>query len=155
MVIVKKILKNKYKRYVVIITALIAILTKILEEGIQDCYSIFNVILSTIEGALSASAPIGIPAILLGLSDKLPGYSQDRAYLNITERLENAGISLGPIFGQDNNLPTIIKSIIDGNTEELDMNSFVKVTNKEIIIPTPVGPFVIPPGLLNSVGKIQ
>lgn len=153
MTIVKKILKKKYKRYVVIIAALISILTKILEEGIQDCYSIFNIILSTIQGALSAGAPLSIPGILLGLSDKLPGYSQDRAYINISERLENAGISLGPIFGEDNNLPTIVKSIIDGNTEEIDMNSFIKVTNKEIIIPTPVGPLVIPPGILNSVGK--
>ena len=46
------------------------------------------------------------------------------------------------------------KSIIDGNTEELDTNSFIKVTNKEIIVPTPVGPLVIPPGILNSVGKM-
>lgn len=152
--LVKKILKNKYKRYVVIITALIALLTKLLEEGIEDCFTIFNVILTTLQNALSIGAPISIPGILLGLSDKLPGYSQDRAQLNIMERLENAGISLGPIFGEDNNLPTIIKSIIDGNTEELDTNSFIKVTNKEIIVPTPVGPLVIPPGILNSVGKM-
>lgn len=154
MVIVKKILKNKYKRYVVIITALIAILTKILEEGIDNCFAIFNTILSTIQNALSINAPINIPGILLGLSDKLPGYSQDRAYLNIVERLENAGISLGPIFGVDNNLPTIVKSIIDGNTEELDSSSFIKVTNKEIIIPSPIGPIIIPPGILNSTGKM-
>jgi hypothetical protein len=154
MVIVKKILKNKYKRYVVIITALIAILTKILEEGIDNCFAIFNTILSTLQNALSINAPINIPGILLGLSDKLPGYSQDKAYLNIIERLENAGISLGPIFGVDNNLPQIVKSIIDGNTEELDTSSFVKVTNKEMIIPTPFGPLFIPPGLLNSTGKI-
>ena len=153
-VLVNKILKNKYKRYVVIITALIALLTKLLEEGIEDCFTIFNVILTTLQNALSLGSPISIPGILLGLSDKLPGYSQDRAQLNIMERLENAGISLGPIFGEDNNLPTIIKSIIDGNTEELDTNSFIKVTNKEIIVPTPVGPLVIPPGILNSVGKM-
>ncbi len=151
--IVKKILKNKYKRYVVIITALIALLTKILEEGIEDCFTIFTTILSTIQGALSAGPPLNIPGILLGLSDKLPGYSQDRAYMNIMERIENAGISTGPIFGESNNLPKIIKSIIDGNTEETDTNSFIKVTNKEMIIPSPVGPIIIPPGILNSVGK--
>jgi len=154
MKIVKKILKNKYKRYVVIITALIALLTKILEEGIEDCFTIFNAILTTIQNALSLGSPINIPGILLGLSDKLPGYSQDRAHLNIMERIENAGISLGPIFGEDNNLPSIIKSIVDGNTEELDTNSFIKVTNKEMTIPTPVGPIIIPPGILNSVGKM-
>lgn len=154
MKMVKKILKNKYKRYVVIVTALIALLTKILEEGIEDCFTIFNIILTTIQNALSLGSPISIPGILLGLSDKLPGYSQDRAKLNIFERMENAGIPLGPVFGEANNMAKIIGSIIDGNTEELDTNSFIKVTNKEIIIPTPVGPLVIPPGLLNSVGKM-
>jgi hypothetical protein len=153
MTIVKKILKNKYKRYVVIITALIALLTKILEDGIDNCFTIFSTMLSTIQNSLSLGSPINIPGILLGLSDKLPGYSQDRAYLNIVERLENAGISTGPIFGEDNNLPTIVKSIIDGNTEENDTNSFIKVTNKEMIIPSPVGPIIIPPGSLNSIGK--
>jgi len=153
MTIVKKILKNKYKRYVVIITSLIALLTKIIEDGIDNCFAIFNTILSTIQNALSLGAPINIPGILLGLSDKLPGYSQDRAFLNIVERLENAGIPTGPIFGEDNNLPSIIKSIIDGNAEETDTNSFIKVTNKEMIIPSPVGAIIIPPGILNSVGK--
>jgi hypothetical protein len=153
MTIVKKILKNKYKRYVVIITSLIALLTKIIEDGIDNCFAIFNTILSTIQNALSLGAPINIPGILLGLSDKLPGYSQDRAFLNIVERLENAGIPTGPIFGEDNNLPSIIKSIIDGNAEETDTNSFIKVTNKEMIIPSPAGPIIIPPGILNSVGK--
>lgn len=151
--LVKKILKNKYKRYVVIITALISLLTRILEEGIEDCFTIFSTILSTIQGALSIGPPINIPGILLGFSDKLPGYSQDRAYMNIMERIEGAGISTGPIFGEANNLPKIVKSVIDGNSEEIDTNSFVKVTNKEIIIPTPIGAIVIPPGLLNSVGK--
>ncbi len=152
--IVKKILKNKYKRYVVIITALIALLVKILEDGLDNCYALFNTILSTIQGALGTKAAFNIPGILLGLSDKLPGYSQDRAALNIMERMEAAGIKLGPIFGVDNNLPKVVKSIIDGNTEELDTNSFVKVANKEIIIPTPVGPLIIPPGILNSAGKL-
>jgi hypothetical protein len=153
MKLVTKIMKNKYKRYIVIITALIAILTQIVEEGIDNCFAIFTTILSTIQNALSSNPPFSIPGILLGLSDQLPGYSQDRAYLNIVERLENAGISTGPIFGEDNNLPLIIKSIIDGNAEEIDTNSFLKVTNKEIIIPSPVGPIIIPPGILNSVGK--
>jgi hypothetical protein len=127
---------------------------KILEDGLDNCYALFNTILSTIQGALGTKAVFNIPGILLGLSDKLPGYSQDRAALNIMERMEAAGIKLGPIFGVDNNLPKVVKSIIDGNTEELDTNSFVKVANKEIIIPTPVGPLIIPPGILNSAGKL-
>lgn len=152
--IVLRILKNKHKRYIVIITALISILTRILEEEIDNCFDIFNVVLKSIDSALSAPAPFNLPGILLGFSDRLPGYSQDRAFLNIIERIENAGITTGPLFGEENKLPSIIKSIIDGNTEEIDTNSFVKVSNKQITIPTPVGPIIIPPGILNSSGKL-
>lgn len=152
-VIVKKILKNKYKRYVVIVTALIGLLTKVLEGSIDNCFDMFNSVLSAVQSALTSSGPINVPGVLLGLSDKLPGYSQDRAYLNIVERLENAGISTGPIFGEENNLPKIIKSIIDGNTEEIDTNSFIKVSNKEMIIPSPMGPIIVPPGIFVSTGK--
>ena len=152
--IAKRILKNKYKRYTIIITALIALLTKILENGVDNCFALFSTILNSIQGALSLKSPLSVPGILLGLSDKLPGYSQDRAYLNIVERLENMGISTGPIFGEPNNLPSIVKSIIDGHTEEMDTNSFISVSNKEMIIPSPVGPIIIPPGILNSSGKM-
>lgn len=152
--IVKKIIKNKYKRYVTIITALIALLTKILEERIDNCYDLFNSVLSAIETALSTKSPFNVPGILLALSDTLPGYSQDRALLNITERLESAGISMGAIFGEGNDLPTLVKSILDGHTEEMDANSFVKISVKPGILPGPTGGAVIPPGLINGVGKI-
>jgi hypothetical protein len=35
----------------------------------------------------------------------------------------------------------------------MDTHGFVKVANKEMIIPSPMGPIIIPPGLLNSSGK--
>jgi hypothetical protein len=150
---VKKILKNKYKRYTTIISALIALLTKILEQGIDNCSDLFSVILSTIDGALSASGGFNIPGVILSLSDKLPGYSQDRAFLNITERMEASGIPTGLINGEPNDFVQSIKNIIDGHTEEMDTHGFVKVANKEMIIPSPMGPIIIPPGLLNSSGK--
>ena len=62
---------------------------------------------------------------------------------------------MGSIYGDSNDLVSVIKGIIDGHTEEMDTNGFVKVSNKKMTIPTPVGPIVIPPGLLNSSGKIQ
>lgn len=154
-ILVGKIIKNKNKRYIIIITALIALLTKILQDGIDNCADLFGTVLQTINLALSTSAPFNVPGIILGLSHKLPGYSEDRATLNIMERMEAAGISLGPIYGDTNKLVDMVTSIVKGNTEELDSNSFVAVSNQEIIIPTPFGaPIVIPPGLLNSSGKI-
>lgn len=152
--IVKKIIKNKYKRYVTIITSLIALLTKIIEDGVDNCYDLFNSVLNAIETALSTKSPFNVPGILLSLADTLPGYSQDRALLNITERLESAGISMGPIFGEGNDLPTLVKSIIDGHTEEMDANSFVKISVKPGILPGPSGGAIIPPGIINGTGKI-
>ena len=136
------------------LTSLIALLSRILQSNLNNCADLFNTILNTINGALSAKGGFNIPGLLLGFSDALPGYSQDRAFLNITERLEAAGIPTGPINGEPNDLLGAIKSMLDGQTEEMDTNSFIKVSNKEITIPTPVGPLIIPPGILNSAGKM-
>lgn len=155
LVLVNRIIKNKYRRYVIIITALISLIRRALSSNnIDSCNGIYETILKTIDTALSVNGQFNIPGIILGLSDRLPGYSQDRSLLNISERLENAGISLGPIYGDENKLISVVKAIIDGHTEEMDSNSFVKVSNKEIIIPSPVGPIIIPPGILNSAGKV-
>jgi hypothetical protein len=151
--LVRKIILNKYKRNVSIITSLITLLTKILESGIDNCEDLFGTLLGVIEVALSAKTPFIIPGLLLSLSDRLPGYSQDRALLNISERLESYGISLGPIYGEENKIPLLIKSIIDGNTEEMDTNSFVKIVLKPSILPGPTGGAVVPPGVITGVGK--
>lgn len=154
-VLVAKILLNKNKRYLIIVTALITLLTRILEEGLDNCADLYGAVFATINAALATSPPFNIPGILLGLSHKLPGYSEDRATLNIMERMEASGISLGPIYGDSNKLVDLVTSIVKGNTEEMDTNSFVAVSNQEIIIPTPFGaPIIIPPGLLNSSGKV-
>jgi hypothetical protein len=153
--LIKKILKNKYKRYVTIIKSLIPLLNKIKEMNITNCANLFELISQFIDTALSGKKSFNIPGILLGLSDTLSaGYSQDRALLNITERLQKAGVPMGPLYGDPNSLVDVIKGVIDGHTEEMDTNGFVKVSNKKMTIPTPVGPIVIPPGILNSSGKI-
>lgn len=152
-VLVLNIIKNKNKRYIIIIKALISLLTRILEEGLPNCEDLFGSVLNTINSALSVSSPFNVPGLLLGFADKLPGYSEDRATLNIMERMEAAGIGLGPIYGDSNKLVDLVASVVKGNSEEIDANSYVAVSNKEIIIPSPVGPIIIPPGLLNSAGK--
>ena len=157
-----KILKNKAKRYFVIISALIALLTKLLELGLDNCDTLFKLISQSIDLALKggniaglAGATAQVPGFLLGLSHYLPGFSTDRALLNVTQKLESAGISTGPIFGESNNLTALVKSVIDGHTEEHDTNSFIQVSTQEVIIPTPFGlPIIIPPGIITSSGKM-
>ena len=75
--------------------------------------------------------------------------------MDIVRRLENAGVNISPIYGTANKLLPIIKSIVDGYTEEIDTNSYVKVSVKSIKIPTPVGPIMIPPGILEGYGKMM
>lgn len=152
--IIKKIFKNKKNRYLTILKVLIAFLIKILNEKIDNCYSLFTSIINAINTALSTRSPLQIPGLLLMLSDKLPGYSQDRAYMNIIERLESVGINTGPIYGESSNLSSLVKSIIDGNIEEMDQNSFVKITLQGGILPGPTGGVVIPPGIISGAGKL-
>ena len=152
--IIKKIFKNKKNRYLTILKVLIAFLIKILNEKIDNCYSLFTSIINAINTALSTRSPLQIPGLLLMLSDKLPGYSQDRAFMNIIERLESAGINTGPIYGESSNLSSLVKSIIDGNIEEMDQNSFVKITLQGGILPGPTGGVVIPPGIISGAGKL-
>ena len=152
---VQRILKNKYKRYLLIITSLIALLKKILESEIDNCYAIFQTILTTIEGALNQGLSVSVPSLLLLFSDRLPGYSQDRAFMNIMNRLESLGIPTGPLFGESNDIGNLVKSIIDGHTEEEDSNSFIKIVLQGGTLPGPpvAGGAVIPPGLISGVGK--
>lgn len=147
------ILKNKLKRYKAILSALISLLTTILQTGFQSCEDIFEAILSVIELALSSKTKLPIPSILLVLSDQLPGYSTDRAYMNITERLTVAGIDMEPIYGVENKTHSLIKSIIDGNSEEEDNNSYILATAKPTILASAPGGTVVAPGTLTIVGK--
>ena len=98
---------------------------------------------------------MSVPSVLLVLSEGLPGYSQDRAYMNIMERLEASGVPTGPLYGESNDIGSIVKSIVDGHTEEEDQNSFVKIVLHGGVLPGPplAGGAVIPPGIISGVGK--
>lgn len=152
--LVLKILKNKTKRYYVIVTALIALLTSLLESGLADCSTLYALLNKAIDMALKGgSLSLPIPGLLLGLSHNLPGFSQDRAFMNITQRLEAGGVSMGQVFGEDNNLSFLVKSVIDGHTEEHDANGYIAVSSQEINLTKFGVPVIIPPGILNSSGK--
>lgn len=153
MKIVKKILKNKSKRYITILKALIAFLINVLQNEIDNCYALFSAVISAITTALSANVSLQVPGILLLLSKRLPGYSQDRAFMNIMERLDASGVKTGPIFGESNNIGTLVKSIIDGHTEEEDQNSFIKISLEGGALPGPSGGAVIIPGIISGYGK--
>ena len=81
------ILGNKTKRYRKMLLALIAILTKILENGLDNCKDLYEMINLSIDLALSGLggglnggfSSSGISAFMLPFFLKKPGYSEDRA----------------------------------------------------------------------------
>jgi gas vesicle protein len=163
--IAASILTKKKKRYRKMLLALIAILTKIIQDGLNNCKDLYEMInlaidlaLSGIGGALGLGgggfASTGISPFLLPFFLKKPGYSEDKATINVIEKLEEAGISTAPIFGEPNKIIPFVKAVISGHVEEMDDNSFIAVANKEVVIPVPglSGPLVIPPGIIVSGG---
>lgn len=131
----QKILKNKLKRYYGVIGVLIALLTKILEQGFDNCYDLFNAVISTLTSAINMSIPLKIPPVLLLITPFLPGYSPERAYMAAIEGMASAGIPTGPINGEPNDFIEAHKKVIFAvNEEENNFGAFDAVT-----IPTPAG----------------
>jgi hypothetical protein len=87
------------------------------------------------------------------MSERLPGFSTDRAYIDAIERLESSGVNMGPIYGSENKFLSVVKGIIESYSGEMDANSFVKIGLKPSIIPAGPGGAVISP-LIEGVGKI-
>lgn len=153
------ILKKKGKRYRLILLSLIAILTKIIENGFDNCKDLYDLINKAIDLALSGFgggfATVGISTFLLPFFLQKPGYSEDSAVIRAVEKLEEAGVSTAPIFGEPNKIIDLVKSVIGGHVEEQDTNGFVAASNASVIIPHPspfVGSVFIPPGLLTVGG---
>jgi hypothetical protein len=67
--------------------------------------------------------------------------------------MEDAGINTGDIYGTENKLPSMVKSIIDSYSNEMDTNSYVKIALKPTVIPAGPGGAVISP-LITGNGKV-
>lgn len=150
----KRILKNKTKKYYLIVSSLIALLTKIVNLNIDNCNDLYGTISKTIDMSLSGgSGGIGIPPLLLSLSDMKAGYSADRAFIDIIQRIQSTGTETGLLYGDSNKLLDIIKSLLDGIDYEQTKNGKTISTNKNFITATTTGhPIIIPPGSFKIVG---
>jgi hypothetical protein len=123
------IVKNKYKKYVLIIGSLIAILNKVLQNlgDVDNCNTLFNSINSAIQLALMGGVSLPIPSPLLLAAASRDGYSADRAHMNAMEAIKGAGIDTGPKFGVPSQVGSMVKGIIDGHSKEQDTNGKVSV----------------------------
>jgi len=145
---------NAVKRIKNIVLSLIKLLTNVLSGNIRCCEDIFGAMLNVIKAALNRSPNIPVPGLLLVLSQSLPGYSADRAYMGAIQRMEDSGINTGDIYGSPNALPSVVKSIIDGHSSEMDANSYVKIALNPTVIPAGPGGAVISP-LITGAGKLM
>ena len=150
------IIKEKYKKYRDYILSIINLLRGILSTNLNNCNALFTVIDKTIDAALYGGPNFRVPGVIDAFSYKKPGFSNTRTIIGIVEELDKRGVNASqPIFGQDNNLLTFLKSTVNGYTKEVNNNSYVHVSNDKIIIPvTGIGNIIIPPGVLKSYGGI-
>ncbi len=154
--LIKRITKNSKSRLKTIILALIDLISMVIPFiGIKSCEDFYNAILQVLN-MIRVGVNQKINGLLLQLSKRLPGYSEDRAAANAAQYLEANGIPTGDLFGQENNVMTFVSSILKGHQKEMDENSFVQVSLDYAQIPVaPLGGVaVIPPGVLKAHGKV-
>jgi hypothetical protein len=136
--IIKKILRDKFKRYYLVIQALIKLLRKIIEDGINNCSDLIQVIGDAIDVALSASGGLQIPNVLLLLAHQLPGFSAVKTTMDITEKMQAMGIPTGDVNGEANYHILSHSAAVQGFADNLATTPFISI---------PVGPN-IPVGAL-------
>jgi hypothetical protein len=100
--VVKRILREKLKRYYVIIAALVALLKKIIEDGIDNCQDLFDAISMAIDAALDASGGLNIPFPLLALAGGLPSFSSIKTQMETIDKLAKMGVPTGDVNGEAN-----------------------------------------------------
>jgi len=125
--IIRKILKDKLKRYYLVIAALIALLKQILENGLDSCDAIIAAISAAINGALNAAGGLDIPNPLLLLAGKLPGFSAVKTTMDITEKMQNMGIPTGDINGEPNYHVLSTSAQVQGFADNLAITPFKSI----------------------------
>jgi len=126
MKIIRKILKDKLKRYYLVVAALIALLKQILENGLDSCEAIIAAISAAISGALNAGG-LNIPNPLLALAHLLPGFSAVKTTMDITEKMQNMGIPTGDVNGEPNYHILSASAQVQGFADNLAVTPFMSV----------------------------
>ena len=127
MKIINKILRDKFKRYYLVIQALIKLLKKIIEDGINNCADLIQVIGDAIDVALSASGGLQIPNVLLLLAHQLPGFSAVKTSMDITEKMKSMGIPTGDVNGEANYHILSHSAAVQGFADNLAITPFISI----------------------------
>lgn len=147
--IIRKILKEKLKRHYLVIMALISLLRKIIENGLDNCNDLFAAIGAAIDGALDASGAGSLPNALLLMADKLPGFSAIKTHMESVEKMKASGVFTGDVNGEPNYLMAAFLANTTSMADNIAKTPFI-TTNKAMIGSSPTGPVFIPPGQTQS-----
>jgi hypothetical protein len=110
-----KILKDKFKKYALIIAGLIALINAVISNNLEDCNALYNTILTTINTALSAaSISLPLPALLASFANLRPGTSETSMLIDFIENAQKNGVNLNDIHGEPNKQINQAKSVISG-----------------------------------------
>ena len=135
--------------------AIINLLRGLLETKLNNCNALFTVIDKTIDAALFGGPNFEVPGIIDSFADKKSGFSGIRTIVNIVNQLEEQGINASqPIFGKDNNLLNVLATTIQQHTKEVNNNSYMHGSNKELLIPVVGGVAVMRRGALKVNGGL-
>jgi hypothetical protein len=138
--LIPRLFKKASKRFIKIIKSLLKVLTYALPFlSIKNCADLYQQILKLLD-LLRVGVKTKISGFLLQLAKTRPGFSCDRATINVGEKLEVNGIETGDLFGEPNNLMSFVQSVLCGHQDEMDENSFVQISLDPGTIPVaPLG----------------
>jgi len=149
------IIREKLKKYRDYILSIINLLRGLLETKLNNCNALFTVIDKTIDAALFGGPNFEVPGIIDSYADKKSGFSNVRTIVGIVKQLESQGINASqPIFGKDNNLLNVLATTIQQHTKEVNNNSYMHGSNKELLIPVVGGVAVMRRGALKVNGGL-
>jgi hypothetical protein len=136
-----------------IIRSLLSILTRLAAQSdVKSCGGL----ISTILGLLNPSVhlPFSVPTPLLLAATQRSGFSNVRAFINVVEEMDKAGIYTGDLYGTPNKYLLAQMALITGVEAERSTNGVVNATVVMGTVPTPSGPGVMVPGTIKIVGVI-
>jgi len=151
--IIRKIIADKLKRYYIVVAALIALLKKIIESGIDNCNGLFGAISAAIDAALSATGNIRMPNVLLLLADRLPGFSAVKTNMEAVEKMNSLGIPTGDVNGEPNYLLLALGANTNALADNIAKTPF-EFVNKSMPVAGPF-PGVVPAMSMRSAALMK
>lgn len=143
--IAQRVIKEKYKKYIIIVTSLISFLTELLSNP-NLCENIYGLIEKTINSTLSGGSSTSVPNLLLAMSKFRSGFSQERATVEIIQYMESLGIDTGDIYGEPNEIVGLVRSIVTGTESENLKNGVYQGVNDGFYL----GSLYFPPGVIKT-----